>query len=538
MSRSSFTVSIAIDMPSGEIVETFDNISNTTTLNNLLVLLKQRLNFLNDFNNWIIKKADNILALETTINELEVSNEGKIKISVYFSNGEAIGLIKTKQEYIDQENIDDLSEEEFERQYNEELCLEQAEECFDMDPSAECIEELVVDCSDSHNKVSKRKQANLPQGNVSNETNETRLLVRYYSTMNPETIFPLNISFSSKVLGQIRSKNISQIASNNFKFNVNESLVIEPIIPGCQCYPPKQEIFLNENVTFTFYVFPQVIGKIDGAFVRILQNHIELEKVKLQIKVKKKTLALFFGVAAFLLPALSSVLKFYGLDFETQKAQDFSLYIFLIRFVFEYLSPSVLMAGLCGITLVSWLWATPSEEELFWDMKKIGPDELHKDILELFKNNYDLAWGKLVDMIDLFPTYLPALQTYAVLQYKNDNFKEALSGFEKAMEAGILKPLNYLRASLCASKFKYNSKALAILKTAVEVLPEKDIPANLHYNMACYHARLGEISLSLARLKISISKGFKNFNLLKKDPDLRPLRNQKEYLEIIEKFEN
>ena len=29
MSRSSFTVSITIDMPSGEIVETFENISNT-----------------------------------------------------------------------------------------------------------------------------------------------------------------------------------------------------------------------------------------------------------------------------------------------------------------------------------------------------------------------------------------------------------------------------------------------------------------------------------------------------------------------------
>lgn len=354
--------------------------------------------------------------------------------------------------------------------------------------------------------------------------------------MNPETIFPLNIAFSSKILGQIRSKNIGQVASHNFKFKVDQSIEIEPIIPGCQCYSPKQEIILNENVTFTFYVFPQVIGEIDGAFVRIMQNHVKLEKVKLQIKVRKKTLAVFFGVTAFLLPAFSSVLKFYGLDFETQKTQDFSLYIFLIRFVFDYLSPGVLMAGLCGITLVSWLWATPSEEELFWDMEKIGPEELHKDILELFKKNYDLAWGKLVDMVDMFPTYLPALQTYAVLQYKNENFREALSGFEKAMEVGVLKPLNFLRAANCASKLKFNDKALAILKMAVKVLPEKEIPANLHYNMACYHARLGEISLSLARLKISISKGFKNFSLLRKDPDLRPLRNQKEYLEIIGKF--
>ena len=351
--------------------------------------------------------------------------------------------------------------------------------------------------------------------------------------MNPEMMFPLTVTFSPKIIERIKSKKISQVASNKFKFNVHESLEIEPMIPGCQCYPPKQTIMLNGDASITFYVAPQVVGKIQGAFVRVLQNNIELEKVKLQVQVKKKTLVILSGFAAFLLPVISTILKLYDLDFENQKAQGFSMYITLMRFVFDYLSPWALMAGLCGITTVSWLWATPSEEELFWDMKKVGPEEMHADLLKLFSNDYDAAWGKLVDLMTLFPTFLPALETYAVLHYKSESFKEALLGFENAMAVGTLKPSSYLRAGLCASKLKLNEKALAILTTAVKILLEKEIPADLHYNMACYHARLGQLHQALLRLKISIEKGFNNISLLKKDPDFTPLRGKKEFQELM-----
>lgn len=41
MSESLLTVSFKINLPSGEIIETFEKIQNSTTLNDLLALLKK-----------------------------------------------------------------------------------------------------------------------------------------------------------------------------------------------------------------------------------------------------------------------------------------------------------------------------------------------------------------------------------------------------------------------------------------------------------------------------------------------------------------
>lgn len=532
MNNQTFTVSITVDAL-GNIREIFKNVVASTTIDSLLILLKERLGPSKNFNACILRQGDKALALETQIRQLDVESDGTIEISLTFFYG-------TKNIYPENklnEKVDDYSwgadvgfesvgneENNYESEVDEASASETEDDCeYEPEPEAPPI---------SNPRPKKEPTKKIAEQNPK-ENSETRLTVRYYSTMNPEMMFPLTVTFSPKIIERIKSKKISQVASNKFKFNVHESLKIEPMIPGCQCYPPKQTIMLNEDASITFYVAPQVVGKIQGAFVRVLQNNIELEKVKLQVQVKKKTLVILSGFATFLLPGISTILKLYDLDFENQKAQGFSMYITLMRFVFDYLSPWALMAGLCGITTVSWLWATPREEELFWDMKKVGPEEIHADLLKLFSNDYDAAWGKLVDLMTLFPTFLPALETYAVLHYKSESFKEALLGFENAMAVGTLKPSSYLRAGLCASKLTLNEKALAILTTAVKILPEKEIPADLHYNMACYHARLGQLHKALLRLKISIAKGFNNISLLKKDPDFIPLRGKKEFQELM-----
>ena len=532
MNNQTFTVSITVDAL-GNIREIFKNVVATTTIDSLMVLLKERLGPSKVFNACILRQGDKTLALETQIRQLDVETDGTIEISLTFFDGtKSINPENVINEKLDDytEDADACSESVGDEEDNyksevEEANYSETEDACEYEPEPEAP-------PISNPRPKEEPTKNIAEQNPT-ENSETRLTVRYYSTMNPEMMFPLTVTFSPKIIERIKSKKISQVASNKFKFNVHESLEIEPMIPGCQCYPPKQTIMLNGDASITFYVAPQVVGKIQGAFVRVLQNNIELEKVKLQVQVKKKTLVILSGFAAFLLPGISTILKLYDLDFENQKAQGFSMYITLMRFVFDYLSPWALMAGLCGITTVSWLWATPSEEELFWDMKKVGPEEMHADLLKLFSNDYDAAWGKLVDLMTLFPTFLPALETYAVLHYKSESFKEALLGFENAMAVGTLKPSSYLRAGLCASKLKLNEKALAILTMAVKILPEKEIPADLHYNMACYHARLGQLHQALLRLKISIAKGFNNISLLKKDTDFTPLRGKKEFQELM-----
>jgi len=529
MSSQTFTVSITV-APLGNIKEIFKNVVGTTTIDALMVLLKGRLGTSKDFNTYIFKQGNKTLALETQIQQLDVESNGTIELLLTFSDGtKSINPENVLNEKLDDYSWDESASSDYVASYEEveDFCVSSIDE-YEPEPEAPQI---------SNPRLKEEPTKKTAEPNLT-ETSETRLTVRYYSTMNPEMVFPLTVTLSSKIVERIKSKKISQDTSNKFKFKVDESLEIEPMIPGCQCYPPKQEIMLNGDASITFYVAPQVVGKIEGAYVRVLQNHIELEKVNLRLRVKKKTLVLLSGFAAFLLPGISTLLKLYDLDFENQKAQGFSMYISLLQFAFDYLSPWSLMACLCGITTITWLWATPSEEELFWDMKKVGPEEMHANLLKLFSNDYDAAWGKLVDLMKLFPTYLPALETYAVLHYKSESFKEALIGFENAMAVGTLKPSNYLRAGLCASNLKLNEKALAILTTAVKVIPEKEIPANLHYNMACYHARLGQLHQALARLKMSIAKGFNNISLLKKDPDLAPIRGGKEFQELMARLPN
>ena len=537
MSSQTFTVSITV-APLGNIQEIFKNVVGTTTIDALMVLLKGRLGTSKDFNTYIFKQGNKTLSLETQIQQLDVESNGTIEILLTSSDGTK----SINPENVLNEKLDDYSwvgdassasvsgeENNYESEVDEANYSETEDVC-EYEPELEAP-------PISNPRLKEEPTKKTAEPNLT-ETSETRLTVRYYSTMNPEMVFPLTVTLSSKIVERIKSKKISQDTSNKFKFKVHESLEIEPMIPGCQCYPPKQGIMLNGDASITFYVAPQVVGKIEGAYVRVLQNHIELEKVNLRLRVKKKNLVLLSGFAAFLLPGISTLLKLYDLDFENQKAQGFSMYISLLQFAFDYLSPWSLMACLCGITTITWLWATPSEEELFWDMKKVGPEEMHANLLKLFSNDYDAAWGKLVDLMKLFPTYLPALETYAVLHYKSESFKEALIGFENAMAVGTLKPSNYLRAGLCASNLKLNEKALAILTTAVKVIPEKEIPANLHYNMACYHARLGQLHQALARLKMSIAKGFNNISLLKKDPDLAPIRGGKEFQELMARLPN
>lgn len=58
-----------------------------------------------------------------------------------------------------------------------------------------------------------------------------------------------------------------------------------------------------------------------------------------------------------------------------------------------------------------------------------------------------------------------------------------------------------------------------------------------YYNMACAHAQLGNAQESIACLDKSFAAGFDNYNTVREDPDLEPIRKEKDFEVLMQKYE-
>src|SRR5262245_45499074 len=117
-----------------------------------------------------------------------------------------------------------------------------------------------------------------------------RATVRYYSRMNPERVYPLLVLITRDLIEQVQKKHTDQRTRSPFVVEPDSPVEIEPVLPGCDCYPPKVVARLGEDDrTFTFRVVPRVLGKVVGAAVSIRQNHASLAEIDLEMKVTKRT---------------------------------------------------------------------------------------------------------------------------------------------------------------------------------------------------------------------------------------------------------
>ena len=64
------------------------------------------------------------------------------------------------------------------------------------------------------------------------------------------------------------------------------------------------------------------------------------------------------------------------------------------------------------------------------------------------------------------------------------------------------------------------------LKTGQEQFPDDPM---LDYNMACYYSLTGNLTKSLDALQKAVAEGYKKFQQITIDPDLKNLRQSKQY---------
>lgn len=206
-------------------------------------------------------------------------------------------------------------------------------------------------------------------GRMRRVSGSRRATVRYYNRMNPDRVHPFLVVISRDMIEQVVKRNVEQRTSQKFQADLSAPIEIEPVLPGCDCYPPRIAAKLTSGLdTFTFRVVPHVLGWVDGAAVTIRQHHVLLTEVPLKIKVVQRNIVLASGAMTFLMPALSAVMKRFNLDFETQKEQDFSLYLRLAQILFDEFSPALLTGVLAGLTIFLWWWTRPTVRDVFHDI--------------------------------------------------------------------------------------------------------------------------------------------------------------------------
>jgi tetratricopeptide (TPR) repeat protein len=109
---------------------------------------------------------------------------------------------------------------------------------------------------------------------------------------------------------------------------------------------------------------------------------------------------------------------------------------------------------------------------------------------------------------------------------QQEKWEEAAKNYHKALnhnrefgEAYINLSTAYLRAG------KYD-EALETLKILEGIKPSALL---LHYNLACYYSLTEKTQASLDALKKAIELGYKNYQEIQADPDLRNLRENAEF---------
>jgi hypothetical protein len=364
---------------------------------------------------------------------------------------------------------------------------------------------------------------------------ERQATVRYYHRMNPERMFPLLVVLSKKQIAEVVKRGVSQARSKGFQVALDSVVEVEPILPGCSCYPPKEQMPVREaEVSSTFWVVPHVLGKIMQARVVVRQNGTVLAEVPLEMRVVKQGVTLLLGALSLVLPLLLLMLKQYHLDFESQLQEGFGLYAQVLNWAVRSLSPEVLTGLLLALTAVMYFWLRPRKRDVFWDIDTISPEELARQKRATGPVGDWTPGAELAPRVqEPEPDSQPDLFRRADQLFAQQDYRQALDYYERGLALGTAKPIVYFRASLAACHLDDNRRALAILEEARAQLPPSTIPGVMWYNMGCFAARLGRFPEAIRYLNRAVDAGFNNVAKLRSDPDLAPLRWRADFKRLL-----
>jgi hypothetical protein len=364
---------------------------------------------------------------------------------------------------------------------------------------------------------------------------ERQATVRYYQQMNPERMFPLLVVLSKKAVQEVIKRGVAQAASKRFRVEPDAPVEVEPILPGCSCYPQKEQVAVDaEAVSVTFWVVPHVLGKVMRARVVIRQEGRVLAEVPLEVRVARQTLTVLLGALSVALPFTLMVLKHFRLDFESQQADGFGLYAQAANWALHSLSPEVLTGAILLLAVGVYFWLRPRRRDVFWDVTTDKPSEsLAGDGMLLLGRDDEAAGGKDASEPDAAGELQATLFARAEEHYGRHEYAAALRFYDSGLALGRARPAVYHHASLSAHHAGNAARALAILQQAEAELPDAEIRGPLWYNLGCFAARLGRLDDALHYLNRAADRGCTDPDKYQNDPDLAPLRWRRDFNKLL-----
>jgi hypothetical protein len=87
--------------------------------------------------------------------------------------------------------------------------------------------------------------------------------------MNPDRMFPMLVVLSAHEVAEVVKKHVKQATSEAFKVEDHTQVEVEPVLPGCDVYPPRHSLDAGDGTTDvsteTFWIVPRVLGRVQGA---------------------------------------------------------------------------------------------------------------------------------------------------------------------------------------------------------------------------------------------------------------------------------
>lgn len=357
--------------------------------------------------------------------------------------------------------------------------------------------------------------------------------VRYYYRMNPLRMYPLMVVISRKTIREIEKKNVTQKRSQDFEVALDSVVEIEPILPGCQCYPPKEQLTIGRGeVSVRFHVVPHVLGNVDEARVVVRQNGQTLAQVPLEARVMQQSLTLLMGALSLVLPFGLMVLKNLHLDFESQVAEDFSLYAQLGHWLVQSVRPETMTLVLLGVTLGAYLWLRPRQRDVFWDLQTVPRSGALAEE-DVMPHRVQAPERRSAARSTESNEHQAALLLTAEQLYSRQEYGPALQHFRSALVLGKAKLNHYHHASLCAYHVNDKETALSFLKDMEAKFPAQEVPGAIWYNMGCFCVRLGRYVDAIRHLNRAADAGYDDAAEYRNDPDLAPLRWRSDFKRLL-----
>ncbi len=362
---------------------------------------------------------------------------------------------------------------------------------------------------------------------------ERQATVRYYERMHPDRLFPLLVVLSPKAIQAVVKRGLAQAQSGRFRVEAGSVVEVEPVLPGCACYPPKEQVPVADgDARATFWVAPHVLGKLSNARVLVRQEGRVLAEVPLDIRVGKQTLAVLLGALSLVLPFALLLLKHYRLDFESQLNDGFGVYAQVANWAMHRLTPEALAAGLVLAAVAAFFWLRPRRRDVFWDVAPAEPEAGRRDDGLVVVPREDRA-GDDAAGTDVVAEQQTALLARAEDHFARHDFITASRLYDAGLALGKVGAIHYHHASLAAYQAGDPARALAVLRDAEATVPPPEMKGVMWYNMGCFATRLGQFDHALHYLNRAADAGLIDPDKYQQDADLAPLRWRPEFKHLV-----